>query len=44
LQETHCSEDKEHEEFSSSETGTEKYQNGTEQENEKTTSASQKTL
>jgi hypothetical protein len=40
----HCSEDKEHEEISCSETGIEKYQNGTETEKQKTDFASQKTL
>jgi hypothetical protein len=44
LKETHESEEKGHEEISSSETGTEKYQNVTETEKRKTPSARQKTL
>jgi hypothetical protein len=44
LKETHESEENGHEEISSSETGTEKYQNVTETEKRKPTSARQKTL
>jgi hypothetical protein len=41
VKETHSSEDKEHEEISSLETGTEKYQNVAETEKRKATSAMQ---
>jgi hypothetical protein len=44
LKETHGSEENGREEISSSETGTEEYQNVTETEKRETTSARQKTL